>query len=267
MLRGEVGLLMKRYRFNLTIEEIRGDGYLVSVRRRCSSARLLFNPSLKTLQYLSTGRTASAVRRNERQFLKILYSMDSVEVNKGFCLRFVLTDGKDTARFEDLEKTAVLDRRFGGYRTYVRSRGRQGIHCLYTDGSFNPATGKSAYAIIVEPPSGGPRIITGRLDVSNSSLTELIAVIRGLELLGKTRKVRIVTDSLYVRKGIVEWMANWKMNDWITAGGGRARHLDYWKKIDALTRGRYIEVQWVRAHRNHPQNTICDLCARAAADA
>lgn len=258
---------MKRYRFTLKIEEVTDDGCLFTVRRRCSSALMRFNPSLKTLHYLSAGRTASAVRRNERQFLKILHSMDAAVVNKGFCLRFVLTDGKDIARFEDLEKTAVLDRRFGGYRTYVRSRGMRGIHCLYTDGSFNPATGKGAYAIIVEPPSGESRIITGRSDVSNSSLTELIAVIRGLELLRGIGKVRIVTDSLYVRKGVVEWMANWKMNDWFTAGGGRARHLDYWKTIDALTRGRYIEVQWVRAHRNHPQNTICDLCARAAADA
>ena len=43
---------------------------------------------------------------------------------------------------------------------------------------------------------------------------ELLAVIRGLEALKRPCDVEVFTDSVYVGKGMSEWMPKWKSNGW-----------------------------------------------------
>ena len=43
---------------------------------------------------------------------------------------------------------------------------------------------------------------------------ELEAVIQGLSALKRSCSVEVFTDSVYVGKGISEWMPKWKTNDW-----------------------------------------------------
>jgi len=105
----------------------------------------------------------------------------------------------------------------------------------------------------------------GPTSASSSTLTELHAAIRGLEILSSYEKIRIVTDSQYVRKGLTEWIWNWKLNDWHTANGTRVKNIEAWEKIERLTDGKYIEIEWVKSHRNHLQNILCDKLAKSAA--
>ena len=102
----------------------------------------------------------------------------------------------------------------------------------------------------------------GIKEIQNSSLIELIAVIEGLKELADHKKVRIVTDSRYVIKGLTEWLYNWKLNDWYTAQGEKVKNITFWKEYFMLTQGKYIEFEWVKAHSSHFENTICDSYAK-----
>jgi ribonuclease HI len=71
-----------------------------------------------------------------------------------------------------------------------------------------------------------------------------------------------VTDSQYVRKGLTEWIINWKLNNWTTANGEKVKNIEYWKRFDRLTDDRYIEFKYVKSHSGHFENTMADLYAR-----
>jgi ribonuclease HI len=86
-----------------------------------------------------------------------------------------------------------------------------------------------------------------------------------LELLKDEVEIRLITDSQYVRKGLTEWIINWKLNNWKTANGESVKNIKHWKKFDNLSNNKYIEFQYVKAHSQQFENTMADLYARDAA--
>ena len=106
---------------------------------------------------------------------------------------------------------------------------------------------------------------TKRTKSGNSNLMEMLAVMEALELIGEEEKIRIVTDSQYVRKGLTEWVFNWKLNNWRTANNEQVKTLKYLMELDLLTDNKYLELQWVKGHADHFENTMCHLYAKEEA--
>ena len=50
--------------------------------------------------------------------------------------------------------------------------------------------------------------------LSTNNRMELTAAVRGLEALKSRSHVELFTDSVYVGKGISEWLPKWKANGW-----------------------------------------------------
>lgn len=96
---------------------------------------------------------------------------------------------------------------------------------------------------------------------------ELTAAIRGLEALKRSGRVRLTTDSEYVRQGITSWMARWKRNGWRTAARKPVKNQDLWMTLDALVVSHEIEWRWVKGHSGHPENERVDQAANDAIDA
>ena len=92
-----------------------------------------------------------------------------------------------------------------------------------------------------------------------------MAVIKGLENTKEQNKIRIITDSRYIIKGLTQWIFNWKLNNWHTVQGEKAKNIEYWKQFDKLSEGKYIEFEWVKAHSNQFENSLCDFYAKQAA--
>ena len=66
---------------------------------------------------------------------------------------------------------------------------------------------------------------------------ELTAVVRGLEALKKPSHVKLLTDSVYVGKGLSEWMPKWKANGWRRREGTQWKEVkneDLWRELDEL---------------------------------
>jgi ribonuclease HI len=95
---------------------------------------------------------------------------------------------------------------------------------------------------------------------------ELVAAIRGLEMLTRPCEVILTTDSQYVRKGITEWMANWKKRNWLTSARKPVKNDDLWRQLDELCRPHKIEWQWVKGHSGHRENEIVDQLANRGID-
>jgi ribonuclease HI len=95
---------------------------------------------------------------------------------------------------------------------------------------------------------------------------ELMAAIKGLEHLKRPCEVDLTTDSQYVRKGITQWISNWKRNNWRTAAKKPVKNDDLWKALDALTRTHSISWHWVKGHSGHVENEIADQLANRGID-
>jgi len=95
---------------------------------------------------------------------------------------------------------------------------------------------------------------------------ELTAAIEGLTALKRNGKVRLTTDSEYVRQGITSWVLKWKQNGWRTAARKPVKNQDLWIELDRLVSGHEIEWCWVKGHSGHPENELVDQAANDAID-
>ena len=90
---------------------------------------------------------------------------------------------------------------------------------------------------------------------------ELLAAIKALEALKKPSQVALHTDSQYVRKGMLEWIHNWKKKGWKTSANKPVKNADLWQRLDALVTQHQIEWYWVKGHSGHPGNERADALA------
>jgi ribonuclease HI len=95
---------------------------------------------------------------------------------------------------------------------------------------------------------------------------ELTAAIRALQALKRSCHVVLYTDSQYLRKGITEWMANWKRRGWRTADRKPVKNVELWQTLDELAGRHRVEWHWVKAHNGNPGNELADSLANQAID-
>jgi ribonuclease HI len=132
---------------------------------------------------------------------------------------------------------------------------------IFTDGacSGNPGPGGWGALLVFK---GQERELTGGEAATTNNRMELMAAIRALEALKRPVRVRLHTDSTYLREGITRWIHAWKQKGWRTAGKKPVKNVDLWQRLDAA-RGRHdIEWHWVRGHAGHDGNERADALAR-----
>jgi ribonuclease HI len=139
---------------------------------------------------------------------------------------------------------------------------------LFTDGgcSGNPGPGGWAF-ILLHPKTGKKMERSGSEPQTTNNRMELMAVIEGLSALKKPTEVELLTDSVYVGKGLSEWMSKWKRNGWQRREKGKLlpiKNDDLWRKLDELATRHNIRYTRVAGHSGHPENDRCDQLAVAA---
>lgn len=96
---------------------------------------------------------------------------------------------------------------------------------------------------------------------------ELTAVVQGLASLKRSCSVELFTDSVYVGKGMSEWMPNWKKNGWQRKEKGKlkpVKNVELWQQLDVLIGRHKVKYTRVAGHSGHPENDRCDELAVAA---
>ena len=135
---------------------------------------------------------------------------------------------------------------------------------IYTDGSCIGNPGSGGWAAIIL--NGDKQdIISGRKKNTTNNQMELMAAIKALVFFSKKHKIRIYTDSNYVKEGITNWIKIWEKNNWKTANKKKVKNVELWIKLNTLSNFHDIEWKWVKAHSGDPMNNMVDKLAKKAA--
>jgi ribonuclease HI len=137
---------------------------------------------------------------------------------------------------------------------------------IYTDGACRGNPGPGGWAALLRQ-GASERELSGAEPLTTNNRMELTAVIRALEALKRPVHARFYTDSEYVRRGITEWLPEWKARGWRTAARKEVKNQDLWQRLDELARGHQIEWHWVPGHAGVPGNERADRLANDAIDA
>lgn len=136
---------------------------------------------------------------------------------------------------------------------------------LFTDGACRGNPGPGGWGALLRYNGVEKPLYGGEANTTNNRM-ELMAAIKGLEALKRRSQVVLTTDSQYVRKGITEWIANWKRRDWRTADKKPVKNKDLWQQLDQLANAHDIDWHWVKGHSGHRENEIADQLANKGID-
>jgi ribonuclease HI len=139
---------------------------------------------------------------------------------------------------------------------------------LFTDGACSGNPGPGGWAFILRHPASEKELEqSGGEQLTTNNRMELTAVVRGLSQLTRASRVVLFADSVYVGKGLSEWMPRWKANGWRRREGQQWKEVkneDLWRQLDELVSRHLLEFRQVAGHSGHAENDRCDRLAVAA---
>jgi len=136
---------------------------------------------------------------------------------------------------------------------------------IFTDGACRGNPGPGGWGALLRFRGRERELYGGERETTNNRM-ELTAVIRALEALTRPSPVRVTTDSQYVKRGITEWIANWKRNGWKTAARKPVKNDDLWRRLDELAAVHDVRWHWVKGHAGHAGNERADRLANRGID-
>ena len=134
---------------------------------------------------------------------------------------------------------------------------------IYTDGACSGNPGPGGYGGILEY-DGHIKELSEGFRLTTNNRMELMAVIKALENVKFNSKIKIYTDSQYVKNGITIWITTWKNKNWRTGSNKEVKNRDLWEKLDKLVSHNEIRWEWIRGHSGNIKKEIADQLARSA---
>ena len=131
---------------------------------------------------------------------------------------------------------------------------------IFTDGACKGNPGIGGWGALLRYDGYEKEIYGGEMLTTNNRM-ELLAAVRALEALKRSCQVNLHTDSQYRRKGVSEWINDWKIRNWKTSAKKPVKNDDLWKMLDRLVQLHEIEWYWVRGHAGHEGNEHADRLA------
>ena len=136
---------------------------------------------------------------------------------------------------------------------------------IFTDGACRGNPGPGGWGAYLRWNGHEKKINGGELETTNNRM-EMMAAIQALRSLKQACRIRLTTDSQYLRKGITEWMQNWKLNNWRTSQKKPVKNKDLWQELDAEVARHEVTWLWVKGHSGHVENELVDRLANDAID-
>lgn len=136
---------------------------------------------------------------------------------------------------------------------------------IHTDGACRGNPGPGGWAAILSS-RGREKELFGAEELTTNNRMEMMAAIRALEALKRPASVTLYTDSVYLMRGVTEWMEGWKRRGWKTSSRKPVKNRDLWEQLSDVIAQHDIEWVWVKGHSGHPGNERADQLANTALD-
>ncbi len=134
---------------------------------------------------------------------------------------------------------------------------------IWTDGGCKPNPGAGGWGAILCFKGTQKELSGAEMETTNNRM-ELTAAAAALETLKRPCKVKLHTDSEYLKNGITRWMTGWVRKNWRSASGDPVKNMDLWQRILDAAKAHEIEWKWVRSHVGIALNERADELATAA---
>ena len=131
---------------------------------------------------------------------------------------------------------------------------------IYADGSCKGNPGPGGWGAWIKYGNVEKELFGGEILTTNNRM-ELLAVIKAISVLKRPCSIKIYTDSVYVQKGMTEWLAGWKSRNWKTSDKKPVKNEDLWRQLDEVSQGHQIEWNWVKGHSGDLGNERADSLA------
>jgi ribonuclease HI len=140
--------------------------------------------------------------------------------------------------------------------------------CLGNDSS-KPSPGGNA--ALIEAPAGdsvarwdlyeySPQTTNNRM-----ALAGAIATLEWIRRQWQHAQVVYVSDSLYLIKGMTEWVKDWQARGW-KRKGGTLENLELWQKLVQAAAPHEVTWRWIEGHAGHAKNEYANDLAVGAAE-
>jgi len=136
---------------------------------------------------------------------------------------------------------------------------------IYTDGACRGNPGPGGWGAVLMYGEKRKEIFGGEANTTNNRM-ELMAAIQALSALNRDCELTLYTDSQYVRKGITEWIINWKKRGWKTAAKKPVKNSDLWQQLDEQVSRHQVHWVWVKGHAGNEGNELADDLANKGVD-
>lgn len=136
---------------------------------------------------------------------------------------------------------------------------------VFTDGACRGNPGPGGWGAILRSGGHQKELYGGAFETTNNRM-ELTAAIKALEMLKQSSSVELYTDSEYLRRGITQWLPNWKRRNWRTASNKVVKNIDLWQRLEELAGQHAVRWHWVKGHSGHEGNDQADKLANRGID-
>ena len=137
----------------------------------------------------------------------------------------------------------------------------------YTDGACSGNPGPGGWGVLLVARDGEAvlkeRELSGGEAETTNNRMELMAAIEALQALDRPSAITLVTDSVYVKNGVTDWIHSWKRNGWKTSAKKPVKNADLWQQLDEARSRHDVHWEWIKGHAGHPENERADALARA----
>lgn len=139
---------------------------------------------------------------------------------------------------------------------------------VFSDGACSGNPGPGGWGTVIVLRDASVKELGGGDEATTNNRMEMMGVVRALEYLkGTPGPIDFYTDSVYVIRGITQWIWGWRRNGWKTSDGKEVSNQDLWERLSALVQSRSalgkIEWKYSRGHIGIPGNERCDEIAVA----
>lgn len=255
---------MEPFTFSLQVEAIDELQIVCRLRRHGEENYLFYYPADSSVSFTVANQLSSFIATNLHQLEKILRSAIAGKLRVGQLIHCVMIKDFFFLESHHFNSFIRVNRRDDGLKISVHDKGLEPVHKVFADGSCMLATGIAGIGGFILYPDGERQPFYQSFEAVSNNLTELLAVVEGLQRLEGFDRIQVNTDSRFVIRGLAQWVHFWKHNGWQTAYGREVKYREQWQQAYAFSEKKLIEFKWVKGHTGNAEQDFCHQLAKDA---